>query len=239
MISLLLKGSSCEGGKQECHTLEAMKVLEHSLKSSLGGLAQSIFGPEAESRWVETQFPFTTPSWELEVKHKGDWLELLGCGIMKQQILTEAGVYDQVGWAFGIGLERIAMKVYQIPDIRLFWSTDSGFLNQFKDASPQSNIIYKPISQFPQCTNDISFWLPDHGLYNSNDFYDLVRSIGGDIIEQVTLVDNFVHPKTKNTSHCYRIVYRHMEKTLTQEEVSVVHKEIENTATKELNVRIR
>lgn len=56
---------------------------------------------------------------------------------------------------------------------------------------------------------------------------------------QVTLIDNFTHPKKKMTSHCYRIVYRHMERTLTQEEVNVIHKEIEKTAAESLNVVIR
>ena len=45
-----------------------------------------------------------------------------------------AGVPDKVGWAFGLGLERIAMRLYEIPDIRLFWSNDSGFLSQFQGA---------------------------------------------------------------------------------------------------------
>jgi phenylalanyl-tRNA synthetase alpha chain len=55
----------------------------------------------------------------------------------------------------------------------------------------------------------------------------------------VTLVDTFVHPKKKLTSHCYRLVYRHMEKTLTQDEVNSVHKEIESAAKEQLKVDIR
>ncbi|XP_017781622.1 PREDICTED: probable phenylalanine--tRNA ligase, mitochondrial [Nicrophorus vespilloides] len=238
-LQLFELGDNVEGGKQTCHTLEAVKLLEHQLKQCLVGLAQSLFGKDVEYRWVETQFPFTCPSWELELKYKDDWLELLGCGIMKQPILTEAGVVDQIGWAFGLGLERVAMKLYQIPDIRLFWSQDSGFLNQFKTATADTNVVYKTVSQFPQCKNDISFWLAENGDFNSNDFYDLVRTVGGDIVEQVNLVDSFVHPKSKQTSHCYRITYRHMEKTLTQEEVNLVHKKIEDEAAEKLGVKIR
>lgn len=214
--------------KQACHTLEAVKLLEYELKNTLSGLAKELFGKEIKIRWVDTYFPFTQPSWELEIFHDNNWLELLGCGIMRQAILTNSGVTDKIGWAFGLGLERIAMCLYKIPDIRLFWSQDSGFLNQFKTDNINQNIIYKPISQYPQCPNDLSFWLPENKNYSSNDFYDMVRSIGGDLIEQVVLVDDFKHPKTGKTSHCYRIIYRHMEKTLSQEEVNVVHKEIEN-----------
>ncbi|GAA6075103.1 phenylalanine--tRNA ligase, mitochondrial, partial [Tachysurus ichikawai] len=50
------------------------------------------------------------------------------------------------------------------------------------------------LSKYPPLFNDISFWLPDEG-YTENDFYDLVRSIGGDLVEQVTLQDQFTHPK--------------------------------------------
>ncbi|KAJ8952851.1 hypothetical protein NQ314_007457 [Rhamnusium bicolor] len=224
--------------KQACHSLEAVKLMEFELKDTLVGLAKYLFGNNVEYRWVDTYFPFTQPSWELEVLYENNWLELLGCGIMRQPILSNAGINDKIGWAFGLGLERIAMCLYKIPDIRLFWSNDSGFLNQFKVNDINATISYKPISQYPQCTNDISFWLPKDREFSSNDFYDLVRSIGGDLIEQVSLIDNFIHPKTGKTSHCYRITYRHMEKTLTQSEVNVVHKNIEKSV-EELGVTIR
>ena len=58
-------------------------------------------------------------------------------------IFFTAGAGEKVGWAFGLGLERLAMKLYSIPDIRLFWSTDSGFLSQFKVDDPQTKIKYK------------------------------------------------------------------------------------------------
>ncbi|XP_027210518.1 probable phenylalanine--tRNA ligase, mitochondrial [Penaeus vannamei] len=225
--------------QQGVHNLEAVKLLEADLKGCLEGLAMTLFGKDAEMRWVDAYFPFTHPSWELEVKLNDDWVELLGCGVIEQEILVNAGVIDKVGWAFGLGLERWAMKLYGIPDIRLFWSSDSGFLSQFKFEDSSKNIRYKNVSQYPQCVNDISFWLPGDGAYEPSDFYDLVRNIGGSTVEQVTLIDNFTHPKKKMTSHCYRIVYRHMERTLTQEEVNVIHKEIEKTAAESLNVVIR
>lgn len=242
-LSLFEEGNNvCGTGdsiKQACHTLEAVKLMEHELKVTLIGLAKHLFGNEIKCRWVNVYFPFTEPSWELEVFHDGNWLELLGCGIMKQPILSSAGVQDRVGWAFGIGLERIAMCLYKIPDIRLFWSRDSGFLSQFRTDDINKNIIYRAVSQYPQCVNDISFWLPEDKEFTSNDFYDLVRSIGGNIVEQVVLVDEFKHPKTGKMSHCYRIIYRHMEKTLTQAEVNVVHNEIGRCAQKKLSVKIR
>ncbi|GFS65035.1 probable phenylalanine--tRNA ligase, mitochondrial [Trichonephila inaurata madagascariensis] len=164
-------------------------------------------------------------------------MEILGCGIMEQDILNGAGANEKIGWAFGIGLERLAMTLYGIPDVRLFWSTDSGFLSQFKVNDIETSIQYKEISKYPQCTNDISFWVPKE--YHPNDFFDLARSIGGEIIEQVHKIDEFFHPKHKKQSYTYRIIYRHMERTLSQKEVNEIHKKIEEAAVKNLNVTIR
>lgn len=58
------------------------------------------------------------------------WLEVLGCGVTEQEILKRNGKMDNVAWAFGLGLERLAMVLFDIPDIRLFWSTDQRFTSQ-------------------------------------------------------------------------------------------------------------
>jgi phenylalanyl-tRNA synthetase alpha chain len=70
-------------------------------------------------------------------------MEVLGCGIVEQEILNNCGASNKIGWAFGLGLERLAMRLYQIPDIRAFWSTDPGFLNQFNTNDPKKAILYK------------------------------------------------------------------------------------------------
>ncbi|XP_065312763.1 probable phenylalanine--tRNA ligase, mitochondrial [Gordionus sp. m RMFG-2023] len=131
-----------------------------------------------EIRWVDAYFPFTHPSWELEIKFENEYMEILGCGIMEQKILNQAGAHNKVGWAFGLGLERLAMLLYGIPDIRLFWSQDSGFLSQFKTDDCEKTIKMKPISKFPQCINDVSFWLPpNQELFDTNDFLEMIRNI--------------------------------------------------------------
>ncbi|XP_026728282.1 probable phenylalanine--tRNA ligase, mitochondrial isoform X1 [Trichoplusia ni] len=229
--------------KQSCHTLEAAKLMEGQLKSHLIGLTKVLFGDDIKCRWVDAYFPFTHPSWELEIYYENNWLEVLGCGIVRNEILVNAGPSrNTIAYAFGLGLERLAMALYKIPDIRLMWSTDSGFVTQFENVDLNEDITYKPVSSYPQCTNDMSFWLPSHltiDTFMSNDFYDLVRDVGGDIIEQVKLKDKFVHPKSKKHSLCYSIVYRHLERTLTQAEVNQVHKEIEKAVVDAYNVVIR
>ena len=166
-------------------------------------------------------------------------MEVLGCGVVEQQILNNAGASKKVGWAFGLGLERLAMRLYQISDIRMFWSTDPGFLNQFNTDDPKKAIIFQPVSKNPSCVNDISFWLPDDSEYSENDFYDIVRSLGEDLVEQVHLFDTFFHPKMKKMSHSYRITYRHMDKTFRQEEVNKIHAKIEEAVVSSLRVTIR
>ncbi|KAG8009672.1 Phenylalanine--tRNA ligase, partial [Nibea albiflora] len=114
-----------------------------------------------------------------------------------------AGAGNKVGWAFGLGLERLAMVLYRIPDIRLFWSQDERFLKQFRVHDIQQPVCFQPLSKYPPLHNDISFWLPEskesgedeRESFTENDFYELVRSIGGDLVEKVSLVDEFRHPK--------------------------------------------
>lgn len=232
--------------KQRLYTLDATKLVELEMKNCLTNLVQFIFGSshKLNMRWIEADFPFTHPSWELEIEYKGTWYEVLGCGVLEREILKNAGADKHIGWAFGLGLERWSMILNDINDIRIFWSTDSGFLSQFKYEDPKlvKNVKYKPVSVHPQCINDISFWLPSEegeNSYSSNDFYDLVREVAGDLCEQVELKDVFTHKKTSRTSHCYRIVYRSMERNLTQEEVNALHKEIEKSVVESLGVTIR
>ncbi|XP_063779155.1 phenylalanine--tRNA ligase, mitochondrial isoform X1 [Pseudophryne corroboree] len=179
--------------KQETHTLEAMKLVEFQLKHTLSKLITHLFGEGLKIRWVDCHFPFTHPSFEMEIEFQGEWMEVLGCGVMEQQLVNSAGAHDKIGWAFGLGLERLAMILYSIPDIRLFWSESELFLKQFRVSDINEKVQFQPISKFPFLSNDISFWLPSEG-YLENDFYDLVRSVAGDIVEEVSLIDQYKHP---------------------------------------------
>lgn len=185
--------STSDPMKQSCHTLEASKLMELNLKNDLMGLVEALFGKNIKHRWVDAYFPFTHPSWELEIYYENDWLEVLGCGIVRNEILVNSGPNKTIAYAFGLGLERLAMALYKIPDIRLMWSNDSGFISQFQNKDVNAKVTYRAVSQYPQCINDISFWLPENitiETFMNNDFYDLVRDVGGDIIEQVSITSN-------------------------------------------------
>ena len=226
--------------KQAPHTVDAVKMMEFNLKETLIKLMKELFGSDIETRWTSCYFPFTHPSYELEIKFQGEWMEMLGSGIMRQPILENGGVTDRIGWAFGLGLDRLAMLLFDIPDIRLFWSKDERFIEQFSAVGldPKTNIKFRAYSKYPPCYKDIAFWLPEE-KFNENDFHEVVRSSAGDLVEKVEMIDKFVHPKTERVSHCYRITYRSMDRNVTNEEVNVIQDQIREIAVNELGVELR
>ncbi|KAK0139327.1 Phenylalanine--tRNA ligase, mitochondrial [Merluccius polli] len=87
-LSLFEAGGRRTPQKQQCHTLEAVKLVEHNLKSTLAGVVTHLFGTDLEVRWVDCYFPFTHPSFEMEVRFRGDWMEVLGCGVKEQELVN-------------------------------------------------------------------------------------------------------------------------------------------------------
>ncbi|KAL8138504.1 hypothetical protein V2J09_004505 [Rumex salicifolius] len=203
------------------------------LKKCLEGLARHLFG-DVEMRWVDTYFPFTNPSFELEIFFQEKWMEVLGCGVTEQGILKKNGRKDNVAWAFGLGLERLAMVLFDIPDIRLFWSSDERFTSQF--AEGKLGIKFKPFSKYPPCYKDMSFWISDS--FTENNLCEVVRGIAGDLAEEVCLIDNFTNKKGM-TSHCYRIAYRSMERSLTDEEINDLQWKVREQVESKLKVVLR
>ncbi|KAJ2008898.1 phenylalanyl-tRNA synthetase alpha subunit, mitochondrial [Coemansia thaxteri] len=188
-------------------------------------------------RWINAYFPFTSPSWEMEVLFQGEWLEICGCGVMKQGILDQAGMAGRMGWAFGFGLERLAMLLFGVPDIRLFWSSDPRFTGQF--VGGQIN-TFKAFSRHPACAKDVSFWLSeDRPAVHENDIMDLVRETAGDLVEGVKLVDSFTHGKTGRASRCYRINYCSMDRNVTNEEINGVQERVRQGLVERFGVTLR
>lgn len=217
------------------HQLEGVHLCsdpETSLKEILSKVIKELF--DAEFRFKEDYFPFTHPSWEVEVNFEGKWLEVLGCGIIHPEVLANAGIKNQTGWAFGLGLERLAMILYKIPDIRYFWSEDPRFLNQFIS---NNKIIFQPYSKCPPCLKDTAFWLSE--TFNENEMMDLIRNLGGNLIENVVLLDTFQDPKNQRTSHCYRITFRDFDRTLTNQEINLLNNQIRTEISETFKVTLR
>ena len=103
------------------------------LKGTLESFVRRIFGSDIETRFRCDYFPFVEPGAELGIRWQGDWLEVLGCGMVHPEIIEDAGLDPQryTGFAFGIGVERVAMLRYGVTDIRHFYANDVRFLRQF------------------------------------------------------------------------------------------------------------
>jgi phenylalanyl-tRNA synthetase alpha chain len=134
------------------HQVEGLAVDRHidmaDLKATLDLFARAMFGPRSQVRFRPSFFPFTEPSAEVDVlcfkcggdgcrfcKH-GGWIEILGSGMVHPNVLRNVG-YDPeevTGWAFGMGVERVALLKYEIDDIRLLFEDDLRFLSQFGSA---------------------------------------------------------------------------------------------------------
>lgn len=131
------------------HQLEGLLIDKNvsfvDLKTILLAFAREFFGPQTKIKLRPSYFPFTEPSAEVDVschlchgkgcrvcKHSG-WLEILGCGMVDPNVLKAAKIDPEVysGYAFGMGIDRIAMMRYGIDDIRLLWDNNLRFLQQF------------------------------------------------------------------------------------------------------------
>lgn len=223
---------------------ESMNIGAEELKQALGEIVKTVFGPEQVFRINADNFPYTDPSFEVEVNvkgtaaegpAKGEWLEVLGSGCPKASVLEKMGVKGYKGWAFGFGIERLAIISMALPDIRLLWSTDPRVTQQLKLGQ-----TYKEVSKFPPVVRDISFVVPKSFI--PNDYFDLIREVGGEMVENVALIDKYENNEkfgTDKMSYTYRVTYRHLERTLTNEEVNAIHAELEKRTEKEFAASIR
>ncbi len=119
------------------HQIEGLVIEEGASFAQLKGLLtdflEDYFGKKMELRFRPSYFPFTEPSAEVDIRWEKSWLEVLGCGMVHPNVLEMAGVdtNQYSGFAFGLGVERMAMLKYDIPDLRLFFENDYRFLKQF------------------------------------------------------------------------------------------------------------
>jgi len=124
------------------HQLEALVVDENismmDMKTTIDQFIHAFFGSDTKWRFRPSFFPFTEPSAEVDLlwvdkKGKESWIEMGGCGMVDPNVFDAVGIDNEkyTGWAFGFGIERLAMRKYGITDIRLFFENDLRFLKQF------------------------------------------------------------------------------------------------------------
>jgi phenylalanyl-tRNA synthetase alpha chain len=139
------------------------------------------------------------------------------------------------GWAFGFGLERLAILSMELPDIRLLWSSDPRVVRQLKLGQK-----YKEVSKYPSITRDISFVVKKD--FVPNNYFDLIRDIGGELVEEVSLLDKYENAAkfgADKLSYTYRIIYRSNERTLTTQEVDPLQEKIIKETKEQFGAEVR
>lgn len=212
-------------------------ITSQDLQDVLVKIAKAVFGENVKYRFNADKFPYTEPSLEMEIEKDGKWLEVLGSGVVKGSVLKNLGVDPDVynGWAFGFGLERLAIISMELPDIRLLWSEDERIKKQLKLGNK-----YKEVSKFPAITRDISFVVSKD--FVPNNYFDVIRDIGGNLVEEVQLLDKYENAEkfgTDKTSYTYRIVYRSNERTLLTEEIDPIQGKIYRETKKQFGAEVR
>ena len=213
---------------------EGEKITPEDLKNTLSEIARAIFG-DIEIRFNDDEFPYTDPSFEMEAKVNGEWVEMLGCGMVRKSVLKDLGLEGYHGWAFGFGLERLAIASMELPDIRLLWSDDPRVTEQLNLGQK-----YEEVSIYPPVLRDISFVVPK--TFIPNDYFDFVRELAPGMIEQVELLDKYENDEkfgADKLSYAYRITYRSLDRTLTNEEIDEIHSRLEKETEKDFDATIR
>ena len=250
----------------ECfHQIDGLRITSKSkeiidqdtLKNVLASTIKAIFGDDIKYRFNEDSFPYTTDSLEVEVDYQGKWLEVLGAGVVHPTVLKKLGIDPEKynGWAFGFGIERLAMVLKQVPDIRIFWNMDPRIIKQWGNFEP-----YVEVSQFPSVWKDISFVAPSEKFTKDEEemkksgeieFVDeagifevsgIARDLSNGLIESVKVVDMFENKKkfgTDRKSVSIRLTFRSLERTLTNEEINVLYFQIRNKLASELGYELR
>jgi phenylalanyl-tRNA synthetase alpha chain len=219
--------------------------LENDLINVLKGLCSKLF-PNCESKVSGDYFPFTNPSFQIHVNY-GRWIEILGCGIIQSEIIKNCSNSNasliskdnnfKKGWAFGLGLDRLAMILFDIPDIRILWVDSEKFTGQFTSGSVTK---FKPYSVLDPIGKDISFYIPSDQVLviddskkkseienvekfteektgitrmwsRENDFFQSIRESADkkypDIISKVVMLSQFYNTKLSKLSRAYRIYF--------------------------------
>jgi phenylalanyl-tRNA synthetase alpha chain len=252
----------------ECfHQIDGLRIVakereiitQDTLKEVLSATIKALFGEQVQYRFHEDSFPYTLDSLEVEVEYEGRWIEVLGAGIVHPSVLEKLGIDSTKynGWAFGFGIERLAMPLKKVPDIRIFWSEDARITNQWGDFNP-----YKAVSNYPPVFKDVSFIVPKESFVQDNkemeksgeleltrdtesNFFAItsaIRDISGDLIEEVKITGMFeddVKFSPENKSITIRITFRSLERTLTNEEINVMYFQIREKIEKGLGYTVR
>ena len=211
---------------------EGKTITPNDLKKTLSDVAKTL---DINHRFYDHNFPYTDPSFEMEMEMDGKWVELVGSGMVRKSVLSDLGLEGYHGWAFGFGLERLAIGNMHLPDIRLLWSEDERVKKQLKLGHK-----FVEVSKYPPIVRDISFVVKND--FVPNDYFDFVREEAPGLVEEVSLIDKYENAEKlgeNKVSYAYRITYRSLERTLTSGEIDKLHKKLEKETREVYGATIR
>lgn len=219
------------------HPTSEGTITQDDLKEVLANVVKAAFGPDIKYRFNDDTFPYTHSSLEMEVDKDGQWVEVLGAGLVNPEVLKRLDVDPEQynGWAFGFGLERLAIIGMELPDIRLLWSEDERVKKQLHLGQK-----FEAVSKYPPIIRDISFIVKN--TFEPNNYFDLIRDIGGDLVEEVQLMDKYENAEkfgADRVSYTYRVLYRSPDRTLEAEEVEPLQAEVYSQTAKQFDAELR
>ncbi len=219
------------------HPTSERMITQDDLKEVLANVVKAAFGPDVKYRFNDDTFPYTHSSLEMEVDKDGQWIEVLGAGLVNPEVLKRLDVDPEQynGWAFGFGLERLAIIGMELPDIRLLWSEDPRVVKQLKLGQK-----FEAVSKYPPVVRDISFIVKN--TFEPNNYFDLIRDIGGDLVEEVQLMDKYENAEkfgADRVSYTYRVLYRSPDRTLEATEVEPLQDEVYKQTAAQFDAELR
>ncbi len=232
-------------------------ITQETLKDVLTVTIKAVFGDDVEFKFYEDSFPYTVESLEAYVKFEDKWIEVLGAWIVHPSVLEKLWINsDEYNWrAYWFWIERLAMALKKVPDIRIFWSEDERVTNQRWNFEP-----YEEISKFPPVYKDISLVVPKNKFVedtsewadpfdlnettesNFFEFSIIARNVWWDLIEAVEITDIFKNDAKfweELMSITLRITFRSLERTLTNEEINKMYFDIRHEIENWLGYELR
>ena len=220
------KEADVEG--QVVHTRDAVESVMFDMRQTVEAVVKELLGGGVKCRWKHYYCQFAKPCNELAVMHQGEWLEILVGGVLRQELVDQAGATDTIGWNCRLGLDRLAMVLYNVPDIRLLQLKHNDITKILTSLDPNFDTGL--------FNREVVFLIPsdmDIVMFQYH-FYELVRITAEDAVQEVKLIDQF--PKSGIVAQRYRITYHSWVKSLSESDVNAHHDLIKELASSKFKV---
>ncbi|XP_055318112.1 probable phenylalanine--tRNA ligase, mitochondrial [Sitodiplosis mosellana] len=252
--------------RTETQPAEMGKYLKEEQQAALVELIRHLLGTDVKYRWTDANLATTQPSWMFEIWHRDEWHRISGGGLIRNEIFEKSERPNIAGWEVGIGLDRLAMILYNIFDIRLLWNADHRFLNQFQpqqiseklhaklakstEKDALKNVLQRPLmkeednvikNKNTKCEMHISYILPQSVDLESFPMDELCKFIlqnTENAAKTVEVYDTFFNPKLDTYVINIRVEYK-LGRKRTNKEVKSLHASARAHAANNFNLTLR